>query len=159
MRRTATLVVASLAAILLGGCASQSATFDGRPRDQVWTAMVAVAEQPEYPDWNLIENEVSIIPDRSRILVYRRLEVMRQAVGASPVEMKREWSFEITLDPPQEGKPPKVTFASTAMVLPARLKDEAERYFTAVGELLGEVKVPPAPKAPSTAPPSAVRGE
>jgi len=159
MRRTVTLVAASLAAILLGGCASQSATFDGRPREQVWTAMVAVAEQPEYRDWNLIENEVSIVPDQSRILVYRKLEVMRQAPGASPVEMKREWSFEITLDPPQEGKSPKVTFASTAVVLPARLKDEAERYFAAVGELLGEVKVPPAPKAPSTTPPAAVRGE
>ncbi len=64
---------AACVASLLGGCASETATFAGRPRDQVWTAMVAVAEQPDYQDWRMLDNVVSVDPEQEKIVLFRAL--------------------------------------------------------------------------------------
>jgi hypothetical protein len=145
---------------LLGGCATESATFEGRPRDQVWTAMVAVAEQPEYADWRMLDNLVAVDPEQEKIVVYRALRRVAVRPGADKVRQDREYQFEISLEPEnpkQPDAPAKVVFATLQPIMPSRLTDEAERYFASVAELLGEVKETPQPKPLATEPPRDVR--
>jgi hypothetical protein len=145
---------------LLGGCATESATFEGRPRDQVWTAMVAVAEQPEYTDWRMLDNLVAVDPEQEKIVIYRALRRVAVRPGADKVRQDREYQFEISLEPENPkhpDAPAKVVFATLQPIMPARLTDEAERYFASVAELLGEVKETPRPKPLATEPPGNVR--
>ena len=148
------------AASLLGGCASETATFAGRPRDQVWTAMVAVAEQPDYQDWRMLDNVVSVDPDQEKIVLFRALRRVAVRPGADKVRQDREYQFEIKLEPENPKRPDApatVVFATLQPIVPARLTDEAERYFASVAELLGEVKESPQPKPLATEPPPNVR--
>ena len=150
----------ALAAAALAGCASESATFSGRPRDQVWTAMVAVAEQPRYADWRMLDNRVVVDEERREIYVTRQLRRDLVRPGTDEVRQDRSYRFEIVLEPPVDEEadtPPTITFSTVQPILPARLFDEAERYFAEVAALLGEVKETPAPRTLATEPPQTVR--
>lgn len=161
LRATLTVALpAAFAASLLAGCASETATFAGRPREQVWTAMVAVAEQPDYTDWRMLDNVVSVDPDQEKIVLFRALRRVAVRPGADKVRQDREYQFEISLEPEnpnQPDAPAKVVFATLQPIMPSRLTDEAERYFASVAELLGEVKETPQPKPLATEPPRDVR--
>ena len=147
----------------LAGCVSEKATYSGRPRDQVWTAMAAVAEQPQYSDWKMDDNIVYVDDETDRIVVYRSLRRIKVRVGAEEVRQDRQYQFEIQLEPiaksDSEADPltSTIVFSTLQPIIPARLTDEATRYFAAVGELLGEVKEPEAPRPISTEPPPDVR--
>lgn len=142
------LAVPMLLSILLAGCASRSAVFPDRPREQVWTAMVAVAERPDYADWRMLENEVAVEPEVSRILIYRTLRRDLVTPGIPVRRQDREMQIEIRL---LETDPPQAVFATTVATLPARVDEEATRYFQSVRELLGEP--PPLPPLRRVAPP------
>jgi len=150
----------ALAAAALAGCASESATFSGRPRDQVWTAMVAVAEQPEYADWRVLENRVVVDDERQEIYIARQLRRDLVRPGADEVRQDRSYRFDIVLEAARADRPdasPKVVFSTVQPIMPTRLFDEAERYFAEVAELLGEVKEASAPRPLATEPPPTVR--
>lgn len=74
------IVLVPLVTAGIAGCASVEREFDGSPTNQVWSALVAAAESPEYdgPDpadrWTVVENEVWIAPEEGRIEIYRRLK-------------------------------------------------------------------------------------
>lgn len=150
----------ALSVVALVGCASESATFSGRPRDQVWTAMVAVAEQPRYDDWRVLENRVVVDDERQEIYIARQLRRDLVRPGIDEVRQDRSFRFDIVLEATpsdQPDAPPKVVFSTVQPIVPARLFDEADRYFAEVAELLGEVKQAPAPRPLATAPPATVR--
>jgi len=153
-------VAIALAAAALVGCASESATFSGRPRDQVWTAMVAVAEQPRYADWRMLDNRVVVDDERQEIYIARQLRRDLVRPGADEVRQDRSYRFDIVLEATPEDRPdtpPTVTFSTVQPIMPARLFEEADRYFAEVAELLGEVKEAPAPRPLATEPPRSVR--
>lgn len=133
-RSTVTVVVAALCSVfLLGGCTTVRQDFPGVPSDQVWTAMVAVAQSPQYDEWTLIENEVWVDEDQQRIEVYRRtMRTLYQPVS-KPQTQDRTWRFQVHLAP---GSPPEAKFISRGMAVPAHAKDEGKRYFDDVLELL-----------------------
>jgi hypothetical protein len=153
-----TQIVALLGALLVAafgtGCASQSTTFPDRPRNQVWTAMVAVAENPDYPDWRLVDNEVAVSPDADRILIHRRVRRNLIEPGSPMRQQDRDWVFEIRLF---DTEPPKAVFSSPTMVVPVWLRQEADRYFRSVRELLGESPQAPAAQRVAASPPQSVR--
>ncbi|MDA0974778.1 MAG: hypothetical protein ACO3YY_06645 [Phycisphaerales bacterium] len=153
-------VAIALAAAAFAGCASESATFTGRPGDQVWTAMVAVAEEPRYSDWRVLENRVVVDDERREIFISRHLRRDLVRPGADEVRQDRNYRFDIVLETSADEEadtPPTITFSTVQPIMPSRLFDEAEQYFAEVAELLGEVKETPAPRPLATEPPRTVR--
>ena len=61
--------------------------------------MVAVAEQPEYQDWRMLDNVVSVDPEREKIVLYRALRRVAVRPGSDKVRQDREYQFEIKLEP------------------------------------------------------------
>lgn len=126
----------------------------GRDADQVWAAMKAVAQTPDYymssdnvsDRWLVRENHVAYDDDVRRIEVLRRLERELHKPMAQPRYEHREWKFEIVLE---EGVAagPVIRFRTRNTGVPAHAWNEARWYFDEVEAFLG-----PAPQTP--APPS-----
>jgi hypothetical protein len=136
IRMTLTL----LAIAPFAGCTTRRETFAGHQPDQVWTAMVAAAQTPDYSSgtyadrWTLRENNVWVNQEDQRIEIERQLERELHQPGAQPMHEKRQWKFRVTL---QQTDPPTVAFVSRELGVPAHAWDEAERYFADVWQLLG----------------------
>jgi hypothetical protein len=125
----------------LSGCAvtERRLLLEGRDPDQVWNAMVAVAQEPDYMSsedvaqrWVVRTNEVAADPDASgggRIEVYRRLERELHMPGAPVRHETREWKFNIVLE---QRDPPLILFTARNASVPAHVWQEAERYFNEV---------------------------
>lgn len=141
------LLLAALALTASAGCTVQRMSFPGHDPEQVWTAMVAVAQTPDYGHedytkrWTVRANEVWIDPDRSRIEVYRRLERILHRPASRPLHERREWKFSIAME---ADDPPTVTFVSRSAAIPAHVWDEAQRYFDEVWQVLGGKPLAPA---------------
>lgn len=133
---TARITVVILATIALTGCTTVNHTFVSQPADQVWTAMVAVAQSPEYKDWQVSRNDVWVDEDAKRIEIYRRLRRVLSQPASRTRRENREWKFQILL---QTTKPPHAVFTSRGMGVPGHAQREGERYFADVLELLSGV--------------------
>lgn len=145
MRISLSLAAASATALVasLSGCTTRSATFDGYSDDQVWSAMVAAAESPDYDDWKIRQNEVFVDASARRLEVYRLLKRLYVTPYSDPRKEDREWRIQVMLTPTEEGESPTVDFTARQVTVPAHVWQEAERYFAQVRSLLG----PPAPPA------------
>lgn len=154
----------SLAAALLGvgllagsGCTTRTERYDGRTRDQVWTAMVTASESPTYPDWHVIENDVWADEGSGRIEVYRLLRRYRDPAGQWARLEDREWTFSIRLEDPDAPElPPEVSFKVRSWCVPSHSWMESDRYFEQVWQILGGrpaavESVPPSTPAPEPA--------
>ena len=134
------VLAAALVATLAAGCTTQRASFPGQTTDQVWTALVAVAETPDYGDvpaderWSVKENSVWLDPAALRIEIYRELVRTTDLGSTRPWSRQRTWRFRVRLEP---GDPPTVEFRSRGVGAPLRALEEAERFFEDVSELLG----------------------
>lgn len=129
------LAVTALAALaLLGGCTSMERSYPGHTDQQVWKAMQVVAEDPEYKDWVVSENEVFVHEGERRIEVYRRLLREYWAPNSSPTRQEQEWRMTMQLLP--DKAPPTVKITSRGPGLPAEASREADRYFDEIGKLL-----------------------
>jgi hypothetical protein len=102
--------------------------------------MVAAANAPDYSSqdprkrWIVIENDVDINNQLGRIIVRRKLSRSLKLPRQNEQIDHREWFFVIKLLP---NSPLTVTFDTTeSQLVPVRLQDEAERYFSQVGDLL-----------------------
>ena len=51
---------AVLIAGLVGCSTTSTQVFEGYGDDQVWSALVAAAQSPEYDDWKIAENQVFV---------------------------------------------------------------------------------------------------
>ncbi|MCZ6836889.1 MAG: hypothetical protein O7G85_14025 [Planctomycetota bacterium] len=132
-----------LALLLLGlpGCKSVQQSFPGHDPDSVWTALVAVAESPNYDDmeanqmWEVRDNGIWADVEGNRIEIYRRLHrTFHQAAGRYHEET-RQYLIVVNFDP---GPAPTATFKVKKGALPAWSRNAGMRYFDDVLELLGE---------------------
>ena len=129
-RRLAWVAIALLG---LGGCTTVEHTYEEFSADQVWTAMVAVAETPEYDDWKVVANDVWVDEKNRRVEVYRQVRRVLYSPEAPPHPEQHWWRFEILLD---KVDPPTVRFLSRGFAVPAHAWREADRYFADVHDVL-----------------------
>lgn len=143
-------------AVGVAGCRSSTEVFDGKPTDQVWTAMVKAAEQPEYHDWHVIENDVWADEKSGRIEVWRLLRRYKDPPGQWSRLEDQEWSFAILLTPAEGDEPAEASFDVRSMCVPSHSWMEGERYFNQVWTFLGgRPTLGGATKSESTATPAA----
>ncbi len=146
MKIASRLTVVVLAAFILPACTTVRQEFVGSSRDQVWRAMVAVAESPSYDDWTVTDNDVWVDEAAQRIEIYRRLRRVIHQPASKARRENREWRFQVIFKPTD---PPLATFTSRGLGVPFHAQHEAERYFQDVLELLGGI--PQQDEAPSSA--------
>ncbi len=140
----ALITVAILALISLSGCTTVNHTFTHQPADQVWTAMVAVAQSPVYEDWQVSRNDVWVDEDARRIEIYRRLRRILAQPASKIRRENREWRFQILLE---STNPPKAVFTSRGLGVPSHAQREGELYFADVLDILSGVAEEPAQPA------------
>jgi hypothetical protein len=130
-----------ICSLLLTGCTTPQHAWPNQNRDVVWTAMVAAAKAPDYnavdqkKRWIVLSNAVEVSSETGIILVRRKLA--RSIKLPLQVEQtdERDWFFTIQLLP---GQKPEATFDTVGQTLvPARVQDEARRFFKLVDELVG----------------------
>ena len=97
--------------------------------------MVTAAQEPAYPDWRVIENEVWSDPVTGEIEILRFLRRDRQDPGEKRKEENEKWKFQIVLI---DVNPPTIRFLARQIAVPAHVWNEANRYFKDVQALLGE---------------------
>ena len=119
--------------VVLAGCTTVTHRFSGHDAEQVWTALVAVAESPHYDDWDVASNEVWVDERSRRIQVYREVRRVLYQAGATPQPEHRTWRLEISM---VQTRPPKVLFQNRGGDVPAHSVHEAQRYFNDVMDLL-----------------------
>lgn len=120
----------------LTGCTTVEESYAGRNASQVWTAMVAVAESPEYyPDWFIMTNDVWADDTTGRIEIHRVIERDVIKPRMKPQHQKRTWQNQIYLIEDETG--PLVTFRSRGWGVPVLARQEAENYFADIWEILG----------------------
>ena len=118
---------------ILGGCTTMQQSYPDSTPGQVWSAMIIVARDPTYTDWGIVDNNVWVDQENSRIEIYRNLRRdLHDPVARTRTE-RREWRFEVVL---QEIKPPLVAFVSRGTAVPAHAREEADRYFTELYTIL-----------------------
>lgn len=142
----ARITVVILAMLALTGCTTVNHTFTYQPADQVWTAMVAVAQSPVYEDWQVSRNDVWVDEDARRIEINRRLRRILAQPASKIRRENREWKFQIMLE---STNPPRATFKSRGLGVPSHAQSEGERYFADVLDILSGVADEPAPPAAS----------
>ncbi len=146
MKITSRLMVVLLAVSMLCGCTTVHQEFAGLPSDQVWTALVAVAQSPSYDDWTVTDNDVWVDEAARRIEIYRRLRRVIQQPAYKARRENREWRFQVIFEPTD---PPLAMFTSRGLGVPSHAQHEGERYFQDVLDLLGGMPQETAEKAES----------
>lgn len=121
------------AAALATGCTTVRQEFRGRDAGQVWTAMQAVAQSPEYRDWHVMENEVWVDPNQARLEIFRVVERSYNRAGGRPWHERKNWKFQVSME---ETDPPIARFTSRGLAVPARASEEGRRFFADVRRLL-----------------------
>lgn len=153
-------ILGLIATAFTAGCTSVTETYPAHESAQVWTALIAVAETPEYdaPDpadrWWVKENAVQVFDDESRIEIYRELDRMLHRPGAKPEREFRRWKLQVRF----VSEPvPSATVTSRGAAFPVDAQEEIARYFADVRDLLaGGGSAIAAPAADDEPVPSAV---
>ena len=128
-------IVSLVLGLLLTGCGYKTATFPDQDPSQVWSAMVTAAEDPQYNDWRVIENDGWSDPETGEIEVHRYLRRDRLVPGEERKRESEKWKFQIILI---EVNPPTIRFFARQVAIPSHVWVEANRYFKDVQSLLGE---------------------
>lgn len=135
--------IATMSTVCCLGCVAAQHEYHNVDRNVLWTAMVAVANAPEYSNedfmkrWVLVENDVVTHADIGKIDVHRIVERTLHLPLQKSQHDRREIMFSVYLLPTN---PPKVEFMShNTQFLPVRSRDEAERFFSAVESMLQPV--------------------
>lgn len=152
--RTILLLAMTIPFLAACGYTERRQIVNGRDADQVWAAMKAVAQTPDYythsddigDRWIVRENDVAFDDDVRRMEVYRKLERELHKPLAPVTREEREWKFEIALEEPPVVAVPTMRFRTRNAGVPAHAWDEASWFFNEVEAFLG----PAAP--PQTAP-------
>ncbi len=96
--------------------------------------MVKAAENPSYPDWHVVENDVWVDDAGRRIEVYRLLRRYVDPQSQYPRLEDRDWRFVAVLE---ELEPPTVSFSARGWHIPSHAWPEQEAYFDRVWSFLG----------------------
>lgn len=130
-----------------GGC-SHTATrsFEDRPRQDVWDAVIQASKEPRYPDWVVVENRVHVVDEDQTVHVYRELKRDLVTPGLKPYREDVSWRFTAIVLP---GDPLTVEFSSPDWAVPAHFWAQADHFFSQVRLRLVEMgPVTPAPGDP-----------
>jgi len=136
--------------LFAAGCSTQREVFTDRPADEVWIAMKAVAETPDYASgdsddrWTIRQNNIWINDETKRIEIARELERIYHQPGSTPHQENRAWKFTVRLE---STDPPTAAITSRGMGVPAHAWEEADRFFDEVWEVLRTAR-PPKPIDP-----------
>jgi hypothetical protein len=159
MKHALPAMMALLAAVTsLTGCTTIVETFPDEDPAHVWTALVAVAETPDYSStdpaerWFVKENDVYVDEENARIEIYRELDRVLHRARTNPIREQRTWKFQIIFEP--EPAPPTAYFTSRRLGVPMQAADEAHRYFADVWALLGGSGLMESEPAPPEQPPA-----
>lgn len=139
-----------LLSVCMVGC-GVDATFPGRDPDQLWRALKAVAEQPEYghqdptKEWTLVENVVRVDEELRRIDIDRRVKRLLHRPRTKDLYEDVHWSFQVQQYPTD---PPSVHFQANEPELPTKVQFEGDRYFTEVRFLLSGLPRPQRMRTP-----------
>jgi hypothetical protein len=143
------LALALLLVVPLTGCTSKRQAYPNHSPGQVWTAMQAVAESPEYDDWHLTANEVWVDEEQARIEVYREVRRTLHRPRSKPVNQRRTWRLRFVLE---DEDPPTVRVVSRGMGVPAHALQEADRYLIDVRRMLQTEYAAAVPHRPEPSP-------
>lgn len=138
-RRTVRTVSASLA-LALAACGSTEREFPGYTKDQVWKAMVETAEDPRYPDWIVVSNEVFRDDAGATVEIRRDLRRDLVVVGQKPRREQCEWKFTATV---QSTEPPTLSFRTDTVSIPAHWWMQEQQFLNEVERRLAGVALPP----------------
>ena len=126
--------------LFLVGCSTPSRTWEGVDRSTVWTAMIAVAESPEYKAvdpkkrWVVAQNDVAVHAETGQIEIHRILRRTLVLPRQREQHDTRDLFLEITLS---TTSPPTTMFKELSMqLIPVRTIEEADLYFDQVENLL-----------------------
>jgi len=122
-----------LASALLAGCTSKSEIFSGRSPEQVWTVMATVAQQPEYENWILLENNVWLDPNYDRIEINRRLKRDYHDEGANSLRQIETLDMQFVLE---RTEPPVVTGTVRNRMIPVKAHAALDEFFFEMHQLL-----------------------
>lgn len=129
--------------LLQVGCATHERTYPGQSAEQVWAAMVAVAEVPDYTgDWHVTGNIVTTDHQEGIIDVNRSLRRTVLELSGERRTEQRDWQFRFMLLPAQS---PTVAFVARNPALPMHVHVEADRFFTDLATVLAGVERDVAP--------------
>ncbi|HWB19654.1 MAG TPA: hypothetical protein VG711_05080 [Phycisphaerales bacterium] len=139
----ALLFLLAVLGVVCSGCqTSLKQEFHKDDPARVWAAMKGAEEAQNYEGgdytdrWTVRDNQVQVFEDEARIEVFRRLERVLYRPLAKPLPETREWTLTMHLEE-NDAHEPIVVFLNRKNAIPARVRDEAERYFRDVSELLG----------------------
>ncbi len=136
-------------ALAASGCSTVQEVFSGAAPEAVWTALVAVAETPDYGDldpskrWFVRENHVRADETTRTIEIYRELDRVLHRPRTQPLREQQTWRFRVVM---VADAPPTVTFISRGLGVPMKAVAEGDRYFADVRNLLAGTR--PAAGAP-----------
>jgi hypothetical protein len=122
-----------LAMIFMAGCTSKSEIFSGRSPEQVWTVMATVAQEPEYDNWILLENNVWVDPNYDRIEINRRLKRDYHDEGADALRQIETLDMQFVLE---RTDPPAVTGTVRNRMIPVKALAALDEFFAEMHQLL-----------------------
>lgn len=117
----------------LGGCTTQSSVFKDRSPEQVWTALIAVAEDPQYDKWVVVDNNVWIDLMYDRLEIQRTLKRDLHRTGSAPQRETQELEFQVVLERTQ---PPAVTVTLRNAIIRGKALMAIDHFFGEVRDLL-----------------------
>lgn len=151
----------------VAGC-SQTRTYSGHTRDEVWTAMVAAAQHPRYRDWIVMDNRVWTDEAGERVEIWRELKRDVVLPGQDPYREEAQWRLRSTLEEGRDDAP-VVLFSTSDLCIPAHFWLQADHFFDEVHARLSRaaapapitvpMDVPLDPLDPMLLPPSSVSGK
>ena len=100
--------------------------------------MVTVAENPEYHDWHVFENEVAATRPEGRIEIYRVLQRDLVEPGRPPRRQEQDWNITVQF---LYTDPPTIEFKARDTGIPAHAWTEADRYFDDMRRVLAGAAV------------------
>lgn len=122
--------------------------------------MVKAAEQPEYEDWHVIENDVWADEKSGRIEIWRVLRRYKDPPGQWSRLEDQEWKFAILMTPPEEATHPvEASFDVRSWCIPSHSWMEGERYFDQVWRFLGGRPTAVPAERSSATPPESKKAE
>ncbi len=123
---------------LLGGCrlGSVSRAYPGVSEQQLWSATVLAARQPELTDWFVTENGVFVDEAAHRIEIHRELK--RDVMKAQAVQRQTEvWSFSVDVD--TSDRIPRVIMQPRGRIRGGSFFSQSDQFFRQIDARLAQL--------------------
>lgn len=122
---------------LLGGCrlGSVSRAYPGVSEQQLWSATVLAARQPELTDWFVTENGVFVDEATHQIEIHRELK--RDVMNGQAMRRQTEiWSFSIEVD--ASDRIPRVIMQPRGRVRGGSFFSQSDQFFRQIDARLAQ---------------------